>query len=182
MPNGYPGGFLDLIGDGPVLDCGSGGRTHPAVVSLEYAAHPNNTVQGDALNLPFRDDTFELILSQAVIEHVTDPQRCVDEMFRVLRPGGLLWVDVAFMQPVHMAPIHFFNVTPFGLAHLCRRFEVVESGAFGRLDDQLEWWGREAGLSERRRGLLRRAVDGVVLDAEHMARVASGVHLLGRKP
>lgn len=184
MPNPYPPGFLDLAAttEGPILDCGSGGRTHPDIISLEYTAHPNNTVQGDALTLPFRTDTFDLVLSQAVLEHVADPQACVDEMFRVLRPGGLLWVDAAFMQPVHMPPIHFFNITPFGLAHLCRRFDVVEQGAFGGLADTFDWLCREAGLSESHRLKVRRALGPVELDATRMHNVASAVHLIGRKP
>jgi SAM-dependent methyltransferase len=189
MSNPYPQRFLELLAEtaGPVLDNGGGGRSHPKVTSLEYVSHPNNTVQGDGLALPFRDDTFDLILSQAVLEHVLEPQRYVDEMVRVLRPGGLVYIEVAFMQPVHMAPMHYFNVTPHGLAHLCRGLETVEHGAFGRLVDQWEWIGREAGaneaLTEQERALMRRMfakVDAAISPTQ-LANVASGACLLGRK-
>ncbi len=41
-------------------------------------------------NLPFASDTFDLILSHEVIEHVDDDRQCVEEMIRCLKPGGRL--------------------------------------------------------------------------------------------
>ena len=189
MSNAHPGRFLELVAeaDGPILDCGAGGRRLTGVLSFEYVPHPNNDVQGDVLALPFRDDTFSLILSQAVLEHVTDPQQAVDEMVRCLAPGGLLFAEAAFMQPVHMAPMHYCNITPFGLAHLCRELDVVESGAFGLVAEWWQWIAREGGFAVH---LGAGGVDKITkalrsvdrhIDAEHLARIASGVYVLGRK-
>lgn len=177
MSNPYPEQFLELLAatDGRVLDCGSGGRRHPRVVSLEIEAHPNNTVQADALALPFPDGCFSLILSQAVVEHVTEPQAYVDELVRVLAPGGLLYIEGAFLQPVHQAPRHFFNVTPFGLAHLCRRLEVLEQGTVGGFVEMLAWICREAGTRLPEMAEPART-------AEQAWNTGSGVYLLGRKP
>jgi SAM-dependent methyltransferase len=142
MPNPYPGRFESLVEeawthalDGArlpmILDLGSGGRSQPGIQSMDYTAHPSNSLQGDCLNLPFKDSSVDLILSQAVLEHVTEPQRAVDEMRRVLRPGGILYTEVAFMQPVHMNPHHYFNVTPNGLRWLLRDWEILEEGIVG---------------------------------------------------
>lgn len=189
MSNPYPPGFLQLVdaADGLVLDDGAGGRTHPQIIGLEYVAHPNNSVQADGLNLPFRDGTFALVLSQAVLEHVTDPQRYVDEIMRVLRPGGTAWIEAAFLQPVHQAPWHFFNVTPFGLAHLCRAFEPDRVEQFGSLVDQWEWIGREAGtevLTAQERAQMRAILGKVegAMTPERRWNTASGVRFVGRKP
>lgn len=46
--------------------------------------------QGVGENLPFMDGTFDLILSNEVIEHVADDARYAAEMVRVARPGGRL--------------------------------------------------------------------------------------------
>jgi MPBQ/MSBQ methyltransferase len=47
-------------------------------------------VCGDALDLPFGDETFDLAWSQAVSQNISDKQRFVSEMARVIRPGGRL--------------------------------------------------------------------------------------------
>jgi SAM-dependent methyltransferase len=46
----------------------------------------------DAQNLPFREGTFDIAMSYGVIEHVTEPERMVSEMTRVLKPGGRLLI------------------------------------------------------------------------------------------
>jgi len=43
---------------------------------------------GDALDMQFNDDTFDLVTSGYMLRNVTDIQRAVDEMYRILRPGG----------------------------------------------------------------------------------------------
>lgn len=50
-------------------------------------------VQGFGESLPFPDGSFDLIVSHTVIEHVQDVDQCIDEMSRVLRPGGVLHLE-----------------------------------------------------------------------------------------
>ncbi len=47
-------------------------------------------VEADALRLPFGDATFDRVMSICAIEHFDDGERALDEMARVLRPGGEL--------------------------------------------------------------------------------------------
>lgn len=144
MSNLYPPGFLDyaVATPGRVLDCGAGGRTHDSIdVTVEYQHHPANTVTADGLALPFRTGSFVAVLSQAVLEHVTDPQQAVNELARVTEPGGVIWLEAAFLQPVHMAPHHYFNITPYGMQLLAQRagLEVVTLDPIGTDRDTLDW-------------------------------------------
>jgi SAM-dependent methyltransferase len=159
------------------LDDGAGDRVrpHPQVVMLDLAWQSRGDVQGDGQALPFRDGAFTVVISQATIEHVPRPHDYVDEIYRVLRPGGILWAEVAFMQPIHCAPDHYFNVTPFGLRYLCRRFEIVQTGTIGRLDETIAWMCRASGVGPPR-GLSRD------VHPSHAEQAASGVTILCRKP
>ena len=49
-------------------------------------------VIGDGIQLPFADRAFDVSHSSNVLEHVTDPQGFVDEMIRVIRPGGVMFL------------------------------------------------------------------------------------------
>jgi ubiquinone/menaquinone biosynthesis C-methylase UbiE len=51
-------------------------------------------VLGDAMNLPFEDATFDVVLCQAALMFVPDPGRAIAEMARVARPGGTVAVQV----------------------------------------------------------------------------------------
>jgi SAM-dependent methyltransferase len=66
-------------------------------VAQRYAAEMGVSVEllaGDLRTLPFADGEFDLVFSQGVLEHFADPLPCVREQTRVLRPGGVLLVDV----------------------------------------------------------------------------------------
>ena len=49
--------------------------------------------QADCYSLPFEDESFDRVFSNALMEHLTDPVRAMREMFRVLKPGGMIGVS-----------------------------------------------------------------------------------------
>ncbi len=51
-------------------------------------------VQGNALGLPFDDDSFDRVIASEVLEHITDDESAFAELARVLRPGGRLAVTI----------------------------------------------------------------------------------------
>jgi SAM-dependent methyltransferase len=57
------------------------------------------TTNGDALRLPFPDNTFDRIIASEVLEHVSDDQIALDEIFRVLKPGGTVAATVPSWLP-----------------------------------------------------------------------------------
>jgi SAM-dependent methyltransferase len=52
------------------------------------------TKQGSLLELPFDDESFDVVWSNGVIHHTVDPDRALVELCRVLKPGGHLWLYV----------------------------------------------------------------------------------------
>src|SRR5262249_11537275 len=84
-------------------------------VLLDAIHFSNVDVVSPTGSVPFRDETFALILSQAVFEHLPDPFHTAREMLRILKPGGRILIDTAFMQPFHADPDHYFNMTSEGL-------------------------------------------------------------------
>ena len=56
-------------------------------------------LNGDALRLPFRDDTFDRIICSEVFEHIPDDSAAMAELARVLRPGGVLAATVPSWFP-----------------------------------------------------------------------------------
>jgi SAM-dependent methyltransferase len=83
------------------LDAGAGFRNvyRPNVVNAEIAMFPSTDVLCFGDSLPFDDDTFDGVLSFAVLEHVEDPFRVTEELVRVVKPGGRIVVDWPFLHP-----------------------------------------------------------------------------------
>jgi len=64
----------------------------PGVARLERFAHITCTYSPDPVALPFDDASFDAVLSCGVLEHVEDPDASLEELRRVLRPAGRLYV------------------------------------------------------------------------------------------
>jgi SAM-dependent methyltransferase len=115
-----------------ILVVGSGamrvGRTSGIVVYTDVAFASHIDTIADAHDLPFPDASFDLVVAVAVLEHVADPQRCVAEFWRVLRPEGHVFAVTPFLQPVHMGAYDFTRFTPLGHRRLFRCFDAVEQG------------------------------------------------------
>ncbi|MCB1015901.1 MAG: class I SAM-dependent methyltransferase [Acidimicrobiales bacterium] len=56
-------------------------------------------VNGDAVRLPFPDDSFDRIIASEVLEHVPDDEGALDELRRVLRPGGVIAATIPAWLP-----------------------------------------------------------------------------------
>jgi SAM-dependent methyltransferase len=67
---------------------------------VTFGEHGEDQV-GSLLALPFSDNSFDGIVLTEVLEHCTDPKAAIAEVFRVLKPGGLLLVTSPFCWPTH---------------------------------------------------------------------------------
>lgn len=93
-------------------------------VNLDMDTKPN--IYGDVTKVPVSDQSVDCIVCTEVLEHLPNPQACVDEMHRLLRNEGLALVSVPFFYPVHADPYDFQRFTEDGLRQLFRDFASVE--------------------------------------------------------
>lgn len=119
----YPEAVNALVAaheQGWILDCGAGNRPvyFDNVVNLDIVPYAATDVLADAESLPFRDASFDGVVTLAALEHVRRPWVVASELVRVLKPGGTLIADVPFLQPVHAFPHHYFNMTSEALRSL----------------------------------------------------------------
>jgi SAM-dependent methyltransferase len=82
----------------------------------------------DAHQLCFADESFDMVILQAVIEHLIDPPEAVEQVWRVLKNDGLVLADTPFLQAVHMGAYDFTRYTPLGQRALFKRFEEIDVG------------------------------------------------------
>lgn len=147
MP-GYPGLLarladphqFDLVPSGPgaVLDLGCGSAKTPGAVGLDISAETDADIVHDldVFPYPIEDSSFDQVLMQDVIEHVREPIRLMEEMHRIVRPGGRIQLRtphfssvLAYGDPTHR---HYFSTLAVRslaeprFAHYTRvRFTVV---------------------------------------------------------
>jgi ubiquinone/menaquinone biosynthesis C-methylase UbiE len=100
------------------------------VEQLVEANYPEHNI----LSLGCPDDSFEFVLSDQVLEHVEgDPQRAIDESWRVLKPGGIAVHTTCFINPIHAHPGDLWRFTPAALRLLSRRYgRILECDGWGR--------------------------------------------------
>jgi SAM-dependent methyltransferase len=121
--NSYSPIALSIINkhkNGLVLDCGAGCKEidYLNVINFEMADYESTDILGKNECLPFKDQAFDAVLSNSVLEHVENPFLCAKEIMRVLKKGGDLYCVVAFLKPYHPQPMHYYNMAYDGLKNL----------------------------------------------------------------
>jgi SAM-dependent methyltransferase len=114
----------------------------------------------DGLTMPLATDSVDCAIATEVLEHCPTPLSVLDEVHRVLRPGGVFFFTVPFLWPLHDVPNDEFRFTPFALRRLLGKagFSEIELGALGGWDASLAQmvglWVRRSPMSSRKRAIL----------------------------
>jgi SAM-dependent methyltransferase len=135
-----------------VLDAGAGNCLYkPHFSEMRYESadfcqldkeYGEITYVCDLLQIPVEDCRYDLVLSTQTLEHVPEPWRVLDEYYRVLKPGGSIWLSAPFYFEEHELPYDFYRYTRYGMQHLVELagFKVVRiewlEGYFGTLSRQ----------------------------------------------
>jgi SAM-dependent methyltransferase len=93
----------------------------------------------DAHYLPFQDAAFDGVWIQAVLEHVVEPEKVVDEIYRVLKMGGVVYSETPFMQQVHEGPFDFKRFSLLGHRYLFKKFDLHDMGVVNGPGIALSW-------------------------------------------
>ena len=94
-------------------------RAHSASKKLKLIDGYENSfaIHGDAENLPFQDDHFDIVYSNGVLHHTHDTEKAISEVYRVLKPSGqavimlyskhsfLYWINLFLLRGVLMGNI-----------------------------------------------------------------------------
>lgn len=117
--------------DAFILNLGSGPRVlqgRSDIINVDLFCFNEVDMIANAADLPLIDDSVDLIVNQAMLEHVTDPQSIIEEMHRILRPGGEIFCYLPFIVPFHAAPFDYQRWTMPGVQYLFQNFDQVEIG------------------------------------------------------
>lgn len=124
---------------GKVLDTGCGKTPYKDTLKKHYSEYirldhinidhelSEVDIVANATSLPFKDSSFDSIVSFQVMEHVPEPKKFLREGFRVLKEGGYMLLSTPFMWGEHEPPYDYYRYTRYGLRYLAEQagFEVI---------------------------------------------------------
>lgn len=136
-----------LPADSSILDAGAGESVYKKFFShCNYKAidlaigesrwnYTNLDYVGHLHAMPIEDETFDAILCTQVLEHLEWPRESIKEMYRVLKPGGKIYLTVPMAHEEHQTPYDFFRYTSYGLESICKHagFYDIKISPFGGL-------------------------------------------------
>ena len=116
-----------------VLFVGSGGALEEFVkkilecnlvtVDVDHKRKPDYVMS--ITDLKFEEEEFDLVLLLEVLEHVDQPFNASSEIYRVLKPKGILLLSTPFTFGIHDAPYDFWRFTKYGLKKIFYRFDQL---------------------------------------------------------
>ncbi|NUN65847.1 class I SAM-dependent methyltransferase [Pseudanabaena biceps] len=114
----------------------------------------------DGIKIPFDDNTFDVIYSNQVFEHVRYPQELLVEVSRVLKEDGYFIGSTSYLEPFHS--FSFWNYTPYGFMILLNNAQLrleeirpsidslalITASMFGIPKFTERWWSHDSPLNK----------------------------------
>ena len=112
-----------------IINLGSGTeRMKYGIINVDCYPYHGVDVVADAMNLPFKDGSVDMVVSISLLEHVPEPEKVLAEIKRVLKVGWYLYCAVPFMYPFHSAPNDYTRFTEGWFRYRLAHFEFICSG------------------------------------------------------
>lgn len=110
-----------------------------AIISFDVYNSPNVDFIADGHSIPLIDNSVDLVIIQAVLEHVFDPVCVSSECYRVIKSDGYIYAETPFLQHVHEGPYDFTRFTVLGQRILFKKFESISMGFVSGVGQSLLW-------------------------------------------
>jgi len=122
-------------------------REAVAFARKTFRRNSHGFLLADAMDLPFSSNAFDVLICAHIYEHVPDPHRLMDEIRRVLKPGGLCYFAadnrLILREPHYNLP--FLSLLPRPISHIYLRL----CGKGNRYEERLLTYGRLRKLVNR---------------------------------
>ena len=109
------------------------------IMSFDIYDSENVDFIADGHSIPIVSNYFDLVICQAVLEHVLNPNIVVSEITRVLKFGGVVYAETPFMQQVHEGAFDFTRFSESGHRYLFKNFTTLKSGYTKGAGSTLLW-------------------------------------------
>jgi SAM-dependent methyltransferase len=117
----------NINGDTIALNIGSGNSNiSDKITNIDIFPYENVNVCCDIENIPIRDDSVDVVINIAVLEHVRNPEKVIGEIHRILKKDGIIFTYFPFIQPFHASPFDYSRRTIEGVKSLHQDFEIQE--------------------------------------------------------
>ena len=100
-------------------------------IYLNIDATSNPDIVADGTKIPLQHASVDVVVCTKVLEHLAAPALCIDEIWRVLKKGGVFIGSAPFVFPVHGDPSDYYRYTESGLRFLLQKFSVVNIEPMG---------------------------------------------------
>lgn len=119
--------IADLGPDNWGLNWGAGADVlSPRLLNLDLYDAEHMHIVNRGSELPFKDEVLDLVISQETLEHIGDFSTCIQEAWRVLKPGGAFYCQLPFIIGYHPGPNDYWRFTreAYPLLFLPEKWEI----------------------------------------------------------